>query len=193
MSKAIRLAAYVIALCLLTNGAVSAQGTRLNSEDYHPDDPRYEPIFEGAEEDWKEDKFQFPDIPNDDDLLAFEVPGSPHRHYIDTHSLSIGKDEVLRFTVVVEAGTTRNILYEGMRCTTREFRSMGFTTGERAFRERRNNQWRRLYSTVKGANWFRWVLWDRYLCDDAGQWMSVDEVVARLRSGYAQRAGPVKP
>jgi hypothetical protein len=184
MSKAIRLTVYAIALCLLTNVAVSAQGKGFNSEDYHHDDPRYEPIIEGGQEGWKEEKFQFPELPNDDDLLAFEVPDSPHRHYIDAQSLSIGKDEVLRFTVVVEAGTTRNVFYEGMRCITREFRSMGFTTGERAFRERRNSQWRRLYATAGGANRFRWVLWDRYLCDDTGQWMSVDEVVARLRDGY---------
>lgn len=163
---------------LVVTPSLAQQGHR--SDDWHPDDPRYRDIFEGADEEWKEDRTEFPKSPTDQDLLAFDVPGSPYTHYIDKNSLSFGKDEVVRYTVVVEAAGTRNVFYEGIRCETREYRSLGFATGQRPFRPRNGAVWRRMYGTDGGANQFRWVLWDRYMCDESGQWLAVDDIIRRL-------------
>ena len=82
--------------------------------------------LERSREEWKEERTDFPSYPRDADLIRFEVAGSAYEHYIDRASLSLGRDEVLRYTVVLEAGRARNVLYEGIRCETREYRTFGY-------------------------------------------------------------------
>jgi len=134
-----------------------------------------------TEEPWKEDEASFPPLPRPDDLFEFEVPESPFRHFLDLRSLSLGKDEVMRYTVVLVAGHARNILYEGLRCAKREFKPIGYATGTGGFRRRSGARWRSLAQSIAPTERFRLVLWDRYLCDETGNWMTVKEVLARLR------------
>ena len=75
---------------------------------------------------FKEDAVTFPAPPVDRDAVPFEVGGrsdSPLRFAIDPKSVSIGKDNVVRYTVLITSKTgARNVNYEGLRCDTAERR-----------------------------------------------------------------------
>nr|WP_254171151.1 CNP1-like family protein [Ralstonia mannitolilytica] len=75
---------------------------------------------------FKEDAVTFPAPPVDRDAVPFEVGGrsdSPLRFAIDPKSVSIGKDNVVRYTVLITSRTgARNVNYEGLRCDTAERR-----------------------------------------------------------------------
>jgi hypothetical protein len=70
---------------------------------------------------WKEqDAAKLPPWPQDADLVEFHTgdPNTPFRHYIDTKSLSVDAQQIVRYTVVVESRSgARNVAYEGIRCT----------------------------------------------------------------------------
>jgi hypothetical protein len=73
-----------------------------------------------------EDAVTFPAPPVDRDAIPFDVGGrtdSPLRFAIDPKSVSIGKDNVVRYTVLITSKTgARNVNYEGLRCDTGERR-----------------------------------------------------------------------
>jgi hypothetical protein len=70
---------------------------------------------------WKEQvSAQLPPWPKDADLVEFHTEGlaTPFRYYIDTKSLSVDAQKIVRYTVVVESGSgARNVAHEGIRCT----------------------------------------------------------------------------
>jgi hypothetical protein len=72
-------------------------------------------------EPWKERPTAgLPPWPKDADLVEFRTsdPATPFRYYIDTKSLSVDAQQIVRYTVVVESGSGgRNVAYEGIRCT----------------------------------------------------------------------------
>lgn len=75
---------------------------------------------------WKEDKVDtLPPLPQDKHLLPFEVSASSTLSYaIDAPSVSVGKDGVVRYAVVITSPQgARNVNYEGIRCDTYEWRS----------------------------------------------------------------------
>ncbi|CAH0443543.1 CNP1-like family protein [Ralstonia syzygii] len=74
---------------------------------------------------FKEDTVTFPAPPVDRDAVPFSVgrDESPLRFAIDPKSVSIGKDNVVRHTVLITSKTgARNVNYEGLRCDTGERR-----------------------------------------------------------------------
>jgi len=66
----------------------------------------------------REGAFTRPPYPLDSNLMEFSVgPAVSHRHFIDTQSVSVGTDGVVRYTVVVKAaGGATNVFFEGIRC-----------------------------------------------------------------------------
>jgi hypothetical protein len=70
-------------------------------------------------EPWKEIRGALPPWPRDADLVEFQLDApSPFRYYIDGRNLSIGEDQVVRYTLVAESPSgTRNVSFEGLRCT----------------------------------------------------------------------------
>ena len=70
---------------------------------------------------WEEIRGALPPWPKDADLIEFELDSpSPFRYFIDSRHLSVGKDEVVRYTLVAESsGGARNVSFEGIRCKAR--------------------------------------------------------------------------
>lgn len=70
---------------------------------------------------WKEQaRAKLPPWPKDSDLVEFHTSdrSTPFRYFIDTKSLSVDAQQIVRYTVVVESGSGgRNVAYEGIRCT----------------------------------------------------------------------------
>ena len=93
---------------------------------------------------WAESEVKLPAFPQPKNLLGFEgVRGSSNRYYIDAASLSIGKDGVVRYTMVIDvAGGARNITYEGMHCeaTTQKYYAFGHPDG--TWSPARSSEWR---------------------------------------------------
>ena len=76
------------------------------------------------EKPWVELAAQLPPTPKAENLIEFNVSSATrNRHFVDTASISVGEDKVVRYTVVIEAaGGAKNVLFEGMRCETGERR-----------------------------------------------------------------------
>ena len=70
---------------------------------------------------WTEGRAELPPWPADSDLVELKVdfrsPGN-FRYFIDGRHLRVDADEVVRYTLVAEAPSgTRNVTFEGLRCT----------------------------------------------------------------------------
>jgi hypothetical protein len=95
---------------------------------------------------WKEKgAVQPPPWPKDTDLVEFRASNraSPFRHFIDTKSLSVDAQQVVRYTVVVESSSGgRNVAYEGIRCTPNgAYRAYAYGS-EGRFRPAAGEDWR---------------------------------------------------
>ncbi len=120
------------------------------------------------EYEWKEGKVELPPYPEDGDLVEFEVDGGNEsfRYFLDEKSLSVGDDEVVRYTLVVRSKTgAENIFFEGMRCGAREYKTYAFGTGKGKFSPYRNPRWQAV--RLGGLMRYRLDLLDHYLCRDA--------------------------
>jgi hypothetical protein len=74
---------------------------------------------------WTEDKIEtLPALPAAANLLPFDVSGNtPLTFAVDAKSLTVGKDGVVRYTVVITSPSgAHNVNYEGIRCDTYEWR-----------------------------------------------------------------------
>jgi hypothetical protein len=132
---------------------------------------------------WKEVAAKFPPYPRNENLLRFDVDdASPHRFYIDSPSLAIGTDGVVRYTLVTRtAGGATNISFEGIRCEGR--RHKYYATGEAsgAWTPARNPQWRRI--AMQDPDRQRLALVDTYLCVGRQPRKPVQETLRLLRYG----------
>jgi hypothetical protein len=84
-----------------------------------PEAPTPSSVIEKDRE-WKESATSLPPWPQDSDLVEFPVddPSSPFRQYIDGRHLTVGADGAVRYTLVVESRSgSRNVSFEGLRCT----------------------------------------------------------------------------
>jgi hypothetical protein len=111
--------ALLLTLFLAPSLSFGARGGR---DDYFVPDP--EPVRPREIQEapaWKEGRVDLPPWPRDTDLVPFrpELPGTAFRFYLDDRSLSRDpKDAVVRYTLVVESPSgTRNVSFEGIRCT----------------------------------------------------------------------------
>jgi len=121
--KARTLAGLGLALCALSplhaqqaNPAGGAAEQR--REDKERGGVKTEFEREQEEREFKESELQLPVYPKKEGLVEFRIsdPGS-FRYFVDPAAISIGKDEVVRYTLVVRSSSgVENVSYEGMRC-----------------------------------------------------------------------------
>ena len=95
------------------------------------------------EKPWVEQAAQLPPYPKAENLVEFNVSSATrHRHFVDTASISVGEDKVVRYTVVIEAaGGARNVSFEGMRCATGERRLYAYGQPDGSWSKARNAGW----------------------------------------------------
>lgn len=112
--------------------------------------------------------------------LPVRSSGAGFDYALDPGSVSRGKDGVMRYIVMLtSASGVRNVLYEGLRCDTGEFRTYAFGSGTDGFHRIGRSDWRAVRRDGTGA--YRWVLYRRYLCSSYGLPRNPDEVRQRLR------------
>lgn len=91
---------------------------------------------------WVESETPLPTILRTTGLIPLAIQGSSLRFGIDPQSVSVGKDDVIRYVVVAgSASGALNAMQEGVRCTTREVKTYA--------RYNAGSGWR----AVEGALW----------------------------------------
>lgn len=136
-----------------------------------------------ADKDWRETQARIPAYPKSENLVGFDVgQASPHRFYIDAPSLSIGKDGVVRYTLVVRtAGGATNVSFEGIRCQVRRQKYYAVGNADGTWVTARNPHWRRI--ELQDPDRRHLALVDIYLCADRAPLKTEQDVLQRLKNG----------
>ncbi len=123
------------------------------------------PFVEG--EKWAETNVKIPDYPDDGDLIQLPVLDTANKleYYIDEKSLSVSKnDYVVRYTMVIEGKRgAKNVFYEGIRCSTSEYKTYAFGNGKGKLRPSKKPEWKPVGNS--GFTKFRAFLMDEYFCE----------------------------
>ncbi len=118
------------------------------------------------EKTWQEGETQLPAYP---DLTAtksfFVSPTTVLDFSIDPASISVGKDEMIRYTLIVKSRSgAANLSFEGLRCATAEYKVYAYgNLHTSAWSAVRDPQWKEIHET--GPNRPHAVLLKEYFCD----------------------------
>jgi hypothetical protein len=132
---------------------------------------------------WEEIQAELPPAPKDENLLPFYVgPTATQKFAVDSKSLSIGKDGVVRYTLVaVSPGGAKNISYEGIRCASYEKKIYALGRDDGTWAPSRRNQWDPI---VRGnANRQHAALSADYFCSNLTVVGNEKDMLYRLKSG----------
>lgn len=128
---------------------------------------------------------EFPPYPEPESLLTVPsefIIGARYTYSIDPTALELDADNVVRYVIVVESPRGgRNVLYEGIRCSSREARIFAYANDDEEFRALPETQWRDV--RLSGAFKHREVLYNRYVCDSFGGPNQVATIAEYLRDG----------
>jgi len=142
--------------------APPAQAERLFIDEAEPISPKS--ITPGKP--WDEEDLRLPPWPRDGDLIEVKVddPDARFRHFIDQRSLKTGRDGVVRFTLVSESSSgSRNVSYEGIRCTPAgRYKIFAYGTNGRFEPTTVADEWRVIDKL--GSQALHYDLWKHYMC-----------------------------
>lgn len=132
---------------------------------------------------WQEIEVQLPAAPKDETLQPFYVSAaSSNRFYIDLATLSVAKDGVVRYVMlIITPDGGRNVTYEGMRCETRERRIYASGRRDGSWSKSRNSDWSRIQEAY--ANRQHAALFSDYFCPGGLIVRDVEEAKSALRRG----------
>ncbi|MXS81803.1 CNP1-like family protein [Nitrosomonas oligotropha] len=107
--------------------------------------PPFKDEFE-SDKPWVEQMTQLPTYPEVKNLLAFDAGAVTSNQYlVDTTSIRIGQDEVIRFTLVVKSSAgAMNVSYEGIRCATSERKLYALGRDDKTWAKPRVSEWQKL-------------------------------------------------
>lgn len=139
-----------------------------------------------ADKPWVELSAQLPSPPRAENLIEFNVSSATrNRHFIDAASISVGKDKVVRYTVVIDAaGGARNVSFEGLRCATAERRLYAYGQPDGTWSRARNAGWEGIKQ--RSLLSYHKALLERYFCPGGINVRDVKEAVRNLRQGGAR-------
>lgn len=144
---------------------------------------------EAPEAAWQESEAELPPFPRASDLLPLQgdTGDSEYNYFIDVNSVTLTSDEILRYTVVIQAPSgASNIFHEGLRCATKEVKSFAFGTKDGRFALMANPEW--VYAFTRGPLGYRTSLLELYMCDENGWSVDSDTVLERLVKHDPRRA-----
>jgi len=132
---------------------------------------------------WEEEAIQLPAFPQEGNLREFYVSATTaHKFYIDAATLSVGKDGVVRYVLVVRtSGGATNTTYEGLRCESGEYKI--YATGHRdgTWAPTRKGEWRSIVN--KPTNRHHAALSRDYFCPSGTAILTPAEGQEALRLG----------
>lgn len=142
-----------------------------------------------ADKSWVELSAQLPPYPKAENLVEFKVSSATrNRHFIDTASISVGEDKVVRYTVVIEAtGGAKNVSFEGMRCATGERRLYAYGHSGGTWSKARNAGWEGI--KLRSLLSYHKALYEDHFCPGGINVRDAKEAVRNLRQGGADAFG----
>jgi hypothetical protein len=98
---------------------------------------------DGAPAVWQESAVKLPAAPAKENLLSFNPNASGNMKFaIDAKSLTVEKDEVVRYTLVItSAAGASNVSYEGIRCKTMEKKAYAFGQADNNWSVAKRDTW----------------------------------------------------
>ena len=107
--------------------------------------PPFKDEFE-SDKPWVEQMTQLPAYPEAKNLMAFDAGAVTSNQYlVDTTSIKIGQDGVIRFTLVIKSSSNAmNVSYEGLRCATSERKLYALGRDDKTWAQSRVSEWQKL-------------------------------------------------
>ena len=127
-----------------------------------------------------EENLVLPPYPQSAKLLPFDVSDSGgFRFFVDGATLSVGKDRIVRYVLVARSPDgAQNVSYEGMRCSTAEYRVYALGRPDATWSDSRSG-WR----SLTGAPARQRALYREYFCPQAEPIRDAAEGVRALEQG----------
>jgi hypothetical protein len=137
----------------------------------------------GDNADWKESEVPAPPAFDVSKLVTFEVSaGSSLVYGVDPASIRITpSDGVVRYVMVAtSASGARNVMYEGLRCSSAEFKTYARYSADGRWSPVSNPEWRSLFGNMPSKHALRFA--QAGGCDNATAPSSVKALVSRLKN-----------
>lgn len=130
---------------------------------------------------WQEQEKPLPAYPQDAGLLEIKPDGArgQYQYRLDTKSLGAHPDGIVTYTVVIRAESgAQNVLFEGIRCATKEYKTYGVGTATQ-LQPVKETSWRKIYN--KDPIRHRIELYTYYVCDANQSVLPPKNIIERLR------------
>jgi hypothetical protein len=137
---------------------------------------------------WAELQAQLPPYPKPENLLKFDAGGvTSHSYFVDSASVSVGDDGVVRYTLLVKtSGGATNVSFEGIRCEAQEVKVYAFGRPSGEWSRARDSQWRRFRASEFSNHHI--TLHHEFFCP-ARKWAApVAQIVRTLKNGPPRRS-----
>lgn len=172
-----RFSLLLICTALVATGPLWAAGVDDTGNDEVNPLLKYQPT-PGSE--WAEQGLVIPPYPREEGLV--EVPVGrfdyPYTLLVDTGSISVGEDKVVRYTVVLRSSAgVDNISFEGLLCNRNRYKRYAYGSGG-VFYPMANADWQRIRHNRQDV--YRRVLAEDYFCPLPGV-DPVPQLVNRLK------------
>lgn len=98
------------------------------------------------EKSWAELQGQLPAFPKPENYLPFDSgPVTSNQYYVDTKSIQVGKDGVVRYSLIVKsAAGAMNVSFEGIRCETKERKRYALGRDDGTWSKSHVTDWQRM-------------------------------------------------
>ncbi|HEX6828233.1 MAG TPA: CNP1-like family protein [Burkholderiales bacterium] len=148
----------------------------------------FDQAFDGDERPWREIEAKLPAYPLPENLVKIDAGATASsRYYVDTASLSVDPDGVVRYSVVVKSAYgAESVSYEGIRCDTRERRSYAFGRPDGSWSRARSSRWERIQANLAQTR-YQMTLYGDYFCPEGRIAGDRKEVLDGLRRGQNWR------
>jgi hypothetical protein len=105
-----------------------------------------------------------PPYPADSNLIEFRLRGlTTNRFFIDGSSLTVAKDRVVRFALVIRTSEgVRNVSFSGIRCSDREWKDYAYGRDDGTWAPDKEASWRRIQDL--NFNNYQRTLYLDYFC-----------------------------
>lgn len=132
--------------------------------------------------DWKEGEVSPAPAFDPGKLLVFDVSaGSSLVYGVDPATLRIGNDGIVRYVMVATSRTgVRNVVYEGIRCSSAEFKTYARHSAEGGWRLLDKPEWRSMFGNMPSRHPIQ--LAKAGVCSNSAPASSVGEIVQRLKT-----------
>ncbi|MGH8831815.1 MAG: CNP1-like family protein [Polaromonas sp.] len=135
--------------------------------------------------DWKESEVPPPPAFDVSKLITFDVSLNSSLVYgVDPASIRISdSDSVVRYVMVAtSASGARNVMYEGIRCSTGEYKTYARYSPDGRWNMVANAEWRSMFGNMPSKHALRFA--KAGACDSAAPVSSVHALVTRLKNPF---------